>query len=124
MTPEIQEMVDELKKEGATYYQVRVVVNSITELSSKEKLEILKEFLPPEPVQPFEFPSPTKPPPLPEPPFMDRIEEWAVGVQKSRSYPFLKTVIFWVVKWGLIIYFSYYALWAVSRFLNEWILKI
>ena len=120
MTPEIQEMVDDLKKEGATYYQVRVVVASISELTPQEKRDVLKEFIPP-----------TGPPPLPtrsvgppEPPFMDRIEEWAVGVQKSRSYPFLKTVIFWVVKWGLIIYFSYYALWAVSRFLNEWILKI
>ena len=36
MTPEIQEMIDELKKEGATYYQVRVVVSSIAEFRQKK----------------------------------------------------------------------------------------
>ncbi len=46
MTSEIQEMIEELKKENATYYQVRVVISSIEELSAEEKHEILQAFLP------------------------------------------------------------------------------
>ena len=122
MTPEIQEMIDELKKEGATYYQVRVVVSSIAELSAEEKLEILKKFLPPnESVAP-----PSSPPCIESAPLLERIEAWAAdGVKQGRSnYPFLRITILNCVKWGLIIFFSYYALWALSRFLNELVLKI
>ena len=46
VTPEIQKLVHDLKKEGATYCQVEVVINSIEELSAEEKREIL-EKLPP-----------------------------------------------------------------------------
>ncbi|MGD0897925.1 MAG: hypothetical protein ABR915_08810 [Thermoguttaceae bacterium] len=123
MTPEIQEMIDELRKEGATYYQVRVVISTINELSAEEKSAILKEFLPPN-----EAVAPPSAPPSPPAtrPLLERIEDWAAeGAKQGRSnYPFLRLTIFNIVKWGLVAYFAYYALWALSRFLNELILKI
>lgn len=113
MTSDIQEMIDELKKEGATYYQVRVVVNSISELSAEEKLEILKEFLPPN-----QAVAPPSPPAQAEAPLLQQIEDFAAqGVKHAgRNYPYLKTAILHCVIWGLVIYFSYYVLWALSRF--------
>ena len=122
MTAEIQEMIQDLKKEGATYYQVRVVIGTIDELSVEEKHEILREFLPPD--------NATLPPlaaavvagSTPAS-FSDRLQEWAKRwlnkINNSQS-----TLILNLVKWGLAIFFGFYALWAMARFLEKLIMKI
>ncbi len=66
VTPEIQELVEDLKKDGATYDQAGVVINSIEELSQEEKREILKSFL--SVAKPDPPSAPTPPPPSTEEP--------------------------------------------------------
>lgn len=121
MTSEIQEMIDELRKEGATYYQVRVILSSINEMSANEKLETLRQFLPPN-----EAVTPPSAPAQVEPHLFQQIEDLAArGVKHTRSnYPYLKIAVFHLVKWGLVVYLCYYVLWALSRFLNELVMKI
>jgi hypothetical protein len=61
MSPEIAEMIESLKNEGATLDQAKVVVDSIEGLSDAEKSAILCAFPPP-------LPPPPLPPPFPSAP--------------------------------------------------------
>lgn len=46
MTPELREMIEALKNEGASLEQVKVVIDEIEGLSAEEKAEVIREFSP------------------------------------------------------------------------------
>ena len=46
MKPEIEDMIQALQGEKVSFYQAKVVIDSITELSAEEKREALRRFIP------------------------------------------------------------------------------
>ena len=122
MTPEVEEMVAALKKEGVSFYQARVVIDSIPELSGDEKRAALRLFIPAD--------KPNAVPPIPPPAITtERIYQQAVSFlvkYKPQAVSFLveHKLIVWCIVWGLALFFSYFALWAIARFLERLIMRI
>ncbi len=56
MKPEIEDMIQALQGEKVSFYQAKVVIDSIEELSADEKREALRRFIPADKVPP---PAPT-----------------------------------------------------------------
>ena len=52
MKPEIEDMIQALEGEKVSFYQAKVVIDSIEELSADEKREALRRFIPADKVPP------------------------------------------------------------------------
>jgi hypothetical protein len=143
MKPEIEDMIQALQGEKVSFYQAKVVIDSIEELSADEKREALRRFIPADKVPP---PAPTNniSPPAPAvsiPPsapatkkLVDRAKDLPasepVKITAARIYQeaaaFLAKykLVAWCIFWGLVIYFSFFALWAIARYLERLIMRI
>jgi len=55
MKPEIEDMIQALQGEKVSFYQAKVVIDSIEELSADEKREALRRFIPADKVPPSVF---------------------------------------------------------------------
>ena len=64
MKPEIEDMIQALQGEKVSFYQAKVVIDSIEELSAEEKREALRRFIPVDKVPP-PAPADKVPPPAP-----------------------------------------------------------
>ena len=132
MTPEIEDMIQALQGEKVSFYQAKVVIDSITELSADEKREASERFIPAD-KSPPPAPAVSIPPSAPAP-IVDRAEDLPasepVKIAAARTYQqaaaFLAKykLVVWGIVWGLVIYFSFFALWAIARYLERLIMRI
>ena len=114
MKPEIRKLVEDLKNSNASFYQAGKVISEVEDLSVDEKRNILKCFLPEDALlHPDQYSLEPKS-------GADTISDAA---RRFLSF-FTKEVISKIVFWGLAFFFSYYALWAISRWLERLIMKI
>jgi hypothetical protein len=119
MTPEVEEMVAALKNEGVSFYQAKVVIDSIAELSGDEKREALRQFIPAD--------KPNATSPIPPPAITtERIYQQTAErlCREAASFLVKYKLIVWVIVLGLVMFFSYFALWAIARFLERLIMRI
>lgn len=124
MSPEIEDMIQALQGENPSFYQAKIVIDSIAELSAEEKREALRRFIPADKTPP-PVPAAEISPPVPAKKFVDRVEDFIVAGEKvAARHPSIKRFLFKLAIWGFVLFLSYYALWALHRLLERWIMQI
>lgn len=135
MTQEQEALLNELKASDASYAQAKEVIHTMEGLSDSEKREALLSFVESDwelwrklqkTKDSLEKPKITNLINLaPKLPASEPVKLTAARIsQQAAAFLAKYKLIVWGIIWGLVIYFSYFALWAIARYLERLIMRI
>lgn len=135
MTQDQEALLKELKASDASYAHAKEVIHAMVGLSDSEKIEALLSFVESDcelwrklqnTKDSIDKPTITHLIKLaPRPPASEPVRIAAASIYHQATAVLAKyKLIVWCILCGLVIYFSYFALWAIARYLERLIMRI